>query len=179
MKQQSQGVTFSLKPQWRIHYSTWKKASEKKKRFRAQIWYKLQAEVRWYKLDLLEPIASNKYFFLFLAQQLEMVLRTHTLPRAQASNKDASYNQLGPTHPIISQHMNSHHLPHQDEPPKSIAMDWEELKRQGVRVALKHSSLTALPSRLPRVLLWALLTGTNPVWPVSMSLPTNGSNLVP
>lgn len=36
---------------------------------------RLKAVSKW--LDLLEPIASNKYFFLFLAQQLEMVLNKY------------------------------------------------------------------------------------------------------
>lgn len=125
-------VTVSLKPQWRIHYLMWKKTSEKKKIFR--VWYKPQAEVRWH-MAWSSWAYCKQYFFLFLAEQLETCmccteLSSMSFPELSHPTSVLIISWDEPT-PWISQHENSHHLPHQDEPPKSAAMDWEYFKRQG------------------------------------------------
>lgn len=92
-------------------------------------------------------------------------LHNHTLPRAQASNKDASYNQLGPTHPIISQHVNSHHLPHRESKAPKIHCNGLGRAQEARSEGGTEEQLTASvhPRHSPRALLWALLTGTHPV----------------
>lgn len=61
---------------------------------------RLKAVSKW--PDLLKPIASNKYFFLFLAQQLEMVLNKYdSAPPAHSSGirQGHQWQSAGTCHP--------------------------------------------------------------------------------
>lgn len=110
----------------------------------------LKSGGRW--LDLLKSIASNKYF-QFLAQYLEMMLRTQ--PSQGTGIQSGHQLSSAGTNPPCNQ------LLHQDEPLKSITMDWEEIKRWGVRLA----HYLCPPQLLTKGTHLGISHWTNPVWP--------------